>query len=53
MRTRNAKLQLRESNSSHMTIGSNLLFIYDKSEMENIQTAFIEQILKQHLPSSL
>ena len=30
-----------------------LLFIYDKSEMENIQTAFIEQILKQHLPSSL
>jgi Na+/melibiose symporter-like transporter len=27
MRTRNAKLQLRESNSSRMTIGSNLLFI--------------------------
>ena len=23
-----------------------LLFIYDKSEMENVQTAFIEQILK-------
>jgi len=27
-----------------------LLFIYDKSEMENVQTAFIEQILKQYLP---
>jgi mRNA-degrading endonuclease RelE of RelBE toxin-antitoxin system len=26
-----------------------LLFIYDKSEMENVQTAFIEQILKQYL----
>ena len=26
------------------------LFIYDKTEMENIQTAFIEQILKQYLP---
>ena len=26
-----------------------LLFIYDKSEMENIQTAFIEQILKASL----
>ena len=25
-----------------------LLFIYDKSEMENIQTAFIEQILKSN-----
>ena len=23
-----------------------LLFIYDKSEMENVQTAFIEQILQ-------
>ena len=23
-----------------------LLFIYDKSEMENVQTAFVEQILK-------
>jgi len=29
-----------------------LLFIYDKSEMENVQTAFIEQILKQYLPFS-
>jgi len=27
-----------------------LLFIYDKSEMENVQTAFIEQILKLYLP---
>ena len=27
-----------------------LLFIYDKSEIENVQTAFIEQILKQYLP---
>ena len=26
-----------------------LLFIYDKSEMENVQTAFIEQILKSLL----
>ena len=26
-----------------------LLFIYDKSEMENIQTAYIEQILKTML----
>jgi len=26
-----------------------LLFIYDKTEMENIQTAFIEHILKQYL----
>ena len=26
-----------------------LLFIYDKSEMENVQTAFIEQILKNLL----
>jgi mRNA-degrading endonuclease RelE of RelBE toxin-antitoxin system len=25
-----------------------LLYIYDKSEMENVQTAFIEQILKSH-----
>jgi mRNA-degrading endonuclease RelE of RelBE toxin-antitoxin system len=25
-----------------------LLYIYDKSEMENIQTAFIEQILKTY-----
>ena len=29
-----------------------LLFIYDKTEMENIQTAFIEQILQQYLPMS-
>ena len=29
-----------------------LLFIYDKSEMENVQTAFIEQILKQYFPIS-
>jgi mRNA-degrading endonuclease RelE of RelBE toxin-antitoxin system len=27
-----------------------LLFIYDKSEMENVQTAFIEQILQAMLP---
>ena len=27
-----------------------LLFIYDKSEMENVQTAFIEQILQKTLP---
>ena len=26
-----------------------LLFIYDKSEMENVQTAFIEQILQKML----
>ena len=26
-----------------------LLFIYDKSEMENVQTAFIEHILHQYL----
>ena len=26
-----------------------LLYIYDKSEMENIQTEFIEQLLKTHL----
>ena len=26
-----------------------LLFIYDKSEMENVQTAFIEQILQTTL----
>ena len=26
-----------------------LLFIYDKSEMENVQTAFIEQILQTQL----
>ncbi|MDR0231576.1 MAG: type II toxin-antitoxin system RelE/ParE family toxin [Dysgonamonadaceae bacterium] len=26
-----------------------LLFIYDKSEMENIQTAFIEQILQSNM----
>jgi mRNA-degrading endonuclease RelE of RelBE toxin-antitoxin system len=25
-----------------------LLYIYDKSEMENVQTAFIEQILKNY-----
>ena len=28
-----------------------LLFIYDKSEMENVQTAFIEYILQQYLLS--
>jgi len=28
-----------------------LLFIYDKSEMENVQTAFIEQILQMVLVS--
>jgi len=28
-----------------------LLFIYDKSEMENVQTAFIEQILQMVLAS--
>jgi len=26
-----------------------MLFIYDKSEMENVQTAFIEHILQQYL----
>ena len=26
-----------------------LLFIYDKSEMENVQTSFIEQIIKTTL----
>jgi len=29
-----------------------LLFIYDKTEMENVQTAFIEQILQQYLLDS-
>jgi mRNA-degrading endonuclease RelE of RelBE toxin-antitoxin system len=28
-----------------------LLFIYDKSEMENVQTAYIEQILRTTLPN--
>lgn len=26
-----------------------LLYIYDKTEMENVQTAFIEQILQKYL----
>ena len=36
----------------YFEIGENdiiLLFIYDKSEMENVQTAFIEQILQTTL----
>jgi mRNA-degrading endonuclease RelE of RelBE toxin-antitoxin system len=28
-----------------------LLFIYDKSEIENVQTAYIEQILRTMLPN--
>jgi mRNA-degrading endonuclease RelE of RelBE toxin-antitoxin system len=29
-----------------------LLFVYDKSEMENVQTAFIEQILQKTINNS-